>query len=94
VIEKERSFYEKIVSEVEWPRIIRNIKLSLKEQMMEIFAQDESHAKRCQTEEWDSCMEIFSTAFGYYMLDCIYRRKTFSEKKVIARRHRRGSPQC
>lgn len=83
VIEKERSFYEKIVSEVEWPRIIRNIKVSLKEQMMEIFVRDENHAKRCQTEEWDNCMDIFSTSFGYYMLDCIYRRKTFSEKKVI-----------
>lgn len=83
VIDKERSFYEKIVSEVEWPRIIRNIKISLKEQMTEIFAQDERHANRCQTEEWDNCMDIFSTSFGYYMLDCIYRRKSFSEKKVI-----------
>lgn len=83
MIDKERSFYEKIVSEVEWPRIIRNIKVSLKEQMMEIFALDESHAKRCQTEEWNSCMDIFSTSFGYYILDYIYRRKGFSEKKVI-----------
>lgn len=83
VIDSERSFYEKIVSEIEWPRIIRNIKVSLKEQMMEIFALDECYAKRCQTEEWNTCMDIFSTSFGYYILDCIYRRKEFSEKKVV-----------
>jgi probable dihydroxyacetone kinase regulator len=83
VIEKNRPFYEKIVSQIEWPRIIRHVKASLQEQMEQLLVDDANTKDPANVREWDSCMDIFATSFGYYMLDYIYRRRKLDDKKIV-----------
>lgn len=83
VIEKNRPFYEKIVSQIEWPRIVRHVKASLQEQMEQLLVDDANTKDPANVREWDSCMDIFATSFGYYMLDYIYRRRKLDDRKII-----------
>ena len=83
VIEKNRPFYEKIVSQIEWPRIVRHVKASLQEQMEQLLVDDANTKDPANVREWDFCMDIFATSFGYYMLDYIYRRRKLDDKKIV-----------
>lgn len=83
-ISAEHIFYEKIVSEIEWPRIVIFMKNVIHDQIARILAAEKTLAVLKQTAERDACMDFFSISFCYYILDYIYRKRKFDEKKICA----------
>lgn len=84
VIDSEHSFYEKVVSEVEWPKIVVFMKNAICDQMMRILGREEERGAVKHTEQLDTCMDFFAVSFCYYILDYIYKRKNLNDKKIIS----------
>lgn len=84
VLRREHSFYEKMVDEIEWPKIVKCVKKPIEEQVTQIFSKGDTAFVRSHQEEWNACIEFFSTSFCYYVLDHIYRRRKIADQKVIS----------
>lgn len=83
VLRKEHFFYEKMVNEIAWPRIIKCVRKPVTEQVENIFSKGNERIRLNHPEELKECVEFFSTSFCYYILDYIYQRKDVPDKAVI-----------
>lgn len=83
VIEKDKFFYDKIVREIEWPKILQSVKKPIEWQIKQMYKRYERSNGKIYAKEWQFCVDFISTSFSYYMLDYIYQRKHLSDEEII-----------
>lgn len=83
VIRKDKFFYDKIVREIEWPKILQTVKKPIEWQIKQMYKNNDKFSVKRYAEEWQFCVDFASTSFSYYMLDYIYQRKNLSDEEII-----------
>lgn len=83
VIRKDKFFYDKIVREIEWPKILLSIKKPIELQIKQMYKNNDKFSVKRYAEEWQFCVDFVSTSFSYYMLDYIYQRKNLSDEEIV-----------
>ena len=76
-------FYDKIVREIEWPKILHSVKKPIEWQIKKMYKNYDRFGVKRYAKEWQFCVDFFSTSFSYYMLDYIYQRKHLSDEEII-----------
>ena len=84
MIRENKSFFEKVVNEIEWPRILCCVKAPVEEKVSQIFNQCNQYSIRKHQEEWNFCVEFFTTSFCYYLMDYIYRKRNMEDSVVLS----------
>lgn len=82
VVRKDKFFYEKIVREIEWPKIMNSVKKPAEAQIQRMIHCDKNYLK-LHKKEWQFCVEFLATSFSYYMMDYIYHRKNLSNEEIL-----------
>ena len=83
VIQRDKFFYDKIVREIEWPKILHSVKKPIEWQIKKMYKNYDRFGVKRYAKEWQFCVDLFSTSFSYYMLDYIYQRKHLSDEEII-----------
>lgn len=83
VIRKDKFFFDKIVREIEWPKIIQSVKKPIEWQITKMYKNHDKFSSKRYADEWKFCVDFASTSFSYYMLDCIYQRKNLSDEEIL-----------
>ncbi len=79
VLEEERPFFERVVNQIEWPKIVPVISRPIEEQIRVLLQSHMSEDDRAAT---DFCVRFVTNAYCYYMLDYIYHRKHVTEEQM------------
>ena len=79
VLEEERPFFERVVNQIEWPKIVPVISRPIEEQMRVLL---QRHMSESDREATDFCVHFVTNAYCYYMLDYIYHRKHVTEEQL------------
>ena len=87
VIRRDKFFYEKVVREIEWPKIFKCVKKPVEPQMMQVAKSHNTNYAKLHARELQFCIDYFSTSLIYYILDCIYQGKCFSNEEIIRSLH-------
>lgn len=82
VLKRERTYYEKLANEIEWPRIVRCVNRALEAQVRRLLLLEHAEVFRNHPEELESAVEFLATSICYYMIDYVYRRKNLSDERV------------
>ena len=80
ILDEERPFFERVVNEMEWPKLLPVISVPIEEQMRTILI--------CNNRAGDSeadlsfCVQFVTTAYCYYLMDYIYHRRRKTDKEL------------
>lgn len=85
VLEEERPFFERIVNEMEWPKLLPAIAAPIEEQIRVLMRR--SDRMDASGVDFDFCERFATTAYCYYLMDYIYNRKRKTEKELISETH-------
>ena len=84
VLQRERSFYEKLANELAWPMIVRGVRMALDAQVRRLLLGENPGMFEKHPEELEAVTSFLSTSICYYMIDFVYYRKTLSGKAGCA----------
>ena len=87
VIRSDKFFYDKVVREVEWPKIVKSVKKPIERQIKRMMGNGDTNYMKLHAKEWQFFVDYFSTSFTYYMLDYIYQRKSFTNEEILRDLH-------
>ena len=73
VLDEERPFLERVVNEVEWPKLLSVISAPIQEQMRSILVRYD-RVGTCEA-DLDFCVKFATNAYCYILMDYVYRRK-------------------
>ena len=82
VLQRERSFYEKLANELAWPMIVRGVRMALDAQVRRLLLGENPGMFEKHPEELEAVTSFLSTSICYYMIDFVYYRKTVSGEQV------------
>lgn len=82
VLRREHVFYEKLASELAWPRIVKCVKPALKMQVSRLLLCENEQMFAKHEEELEAVADFLATSIGYYMMDYVYARKKLPEECV------------
>ena len=82
VLQRERSFYEKLANELAWPMIVRGVRMALDAQVRRLLLGENPGMFEKHSEELEAVTSFLSTSICYYMIDFVYYRKTLSGEQV------------
>lgn len=82
VLKEERSFYEKLANEIEWPGIVRCVKRAIEAQVRRLLLLEHEEVFRDHPEELEAAVEFLATSICYYMIDYVFRRRNLSDDRV------------
>ena len=82
VLQRERSFYEKLANELAWPMIVRGVRMALDAQVRRLLLGENPGMFEKHPEELEAVTSFLSTSICYYMIDFVYYRKTLSGEQV------------
>ena len=85
VLDEERPFFERVVNEIEWPKLLPVISAPIREQMRTILIR----YNRAGGSEADLnfCVPFVTTAYCYYLMDYIYHRTRKTDKELSEEVH-------
>lgn len=85
VLDEERPFFERVVNEIEWPKLLPVISAPIREQMRTILIR----YNRAGGSEADLnfCVQFVTTAYCYYLMDYIYHRTRKTDKELSEEVH-------
>lgn len=87
VIRKEHLFFEKLVREIEWPKVMDYIKKPIENQVTRLLADcDKGYGKLYQA-EMHFCADFFTKSICYYLMDYVYHRKSISNEEALGEIH-------
>ena len=69
VIRGDRLFFEKMVREIEWPKILNCIREPIEAQIERIMSNCDISYTRLYADEMRFCVEFFTTSFCYYIME-------------------------
>ena len=79
VLDEERPFFERVVNEIEWPKLLPTISAPIEEQMRIILFR---YNRAGNPEELNFCVRFVTTAYCYYLMDYIYHRKRKTNQEL------------
>ncbi len=82
VLQREHVFYEKLASELAWPRIVKCVKSALEVQVRRLLLCENGQMFAKHEEELEAVTDFLATSIGYYMIDYVYGRKKLPEERV------------
>ena len=84
VLDEERPFFERVVNEIEWPKLLPTISAPIEEQMRIILLR---YNRAGNPEELKFCVRFVTTAYCYYLMDYIYHRKRKTDQELSSEVH-------
>ncbi len=84
VLDQERPFFERMVSQIEWPRLIAMISEPVEKQMSAFLC---SRGYGVDAEMMEFCVKYAAGSYCYYMLDYIYHKKHKSDEQLHSEIH-------
>jgi len=85
VLDEERLFFERVVNEIEWPKILPVISVPIEEQMRTILGQYGRMAG--SSADINFCIHFLTTSYCYYLMDYIYHRRHKTDKELMDEVH-------
>ena len=82
VLEQERPFFERVVNQIEWPKLVPMINGPIEEQMRTILQRN--HLASIDRQAFDFCVHFVTNSYCYYMLDYMYHRKHKTDEQMRA----------
>ena len=80
VLDEERPFFERVVNEIEWPKLLPSISAPIEEQIRAILTR--YNRTGGSTEALNFCVHFVTTAYCYYLMDYVYHRKRKTDKEL------------
>ena len=80
VLDEERPFLERVVNEVEWPKLLSVISAPIQEQMRSILVRYD-RVGTCEA-DLDFCVKFATNAYCYILMDYVYRRKHKTDQQL------------
>lgn len=85
VLDEERLFFERVVNEIEWSKLLPSISAPIEEQIRMILIR--YNRTGSSTEQLNFCVHFMTTAFCYYLMDYVYHRMHKTDKELISEAH-------
>ena len=79
VLDEERPFFERVVNEIEWPKLLPVVSGPIEEQIRLILSR---YIRVGSMEELNFCVRFATTAYCYYLMDYIYHRKRKTDQEL------------
>ena len=80
ILDVERPFFERVVNEMEWPKLLPVISVPIEEQMRSILICNNRVGD--SAEALDFCVHFLTTVYCYYLMDYIYHRTRKTDKEL------------
>ena len=80
VLDEERPFFERVVNEIEWPKLLPSISAPIEEQIRLILTR--YNRTGGGTEALNFCVHFVTTAYCYYLMDYVYHRTRKTDKEL------------
>ena len=80
VLDEERPFFERVVNEIEWPKLLPSISAPIEEQIRAILTR--YNRTGGSTEALNFCVHFVTTAYCYYLMDYVYHRTRKTDKEL------------
>ena len=80
VLDEERPFFERVVNEIEWPKLLSPISAPIEEQIRAILPR--YNRTDAGAEVLNFCVHFVTTAYCYYLMDYVYHRKHKTDKEL------------
>lgn len=80
VLDEERSFFERVVNEIEWPKLLPIISEPIREQMRTILIRyDRAGSSEA---DLDFCVRFVTNAYCYILMDYVYHRNRKTDDQI------------
>ena len=79
VLDEERPFFERVVNEIEWPKLLPTIAAPIEEQMRTILTR---YNRAISPEALNFCVRFVTTSYCYYLMDYVYHRTRKTDKEL------------
>lgn len=76
IVELERPFLERVVTEVEWPKILPIMKEPVREQLCKVLCNN--YADYSSSDTFSTSLDILTNSYCYYLMDYVYQSKHHS----------------
>ncbi len=80
VIDDERSFLNRVVNQIEWPKLIKSIAPPI-EQELRCRLQSRGAAEHPAV-DMDFCIHFATISYGYYLMDYVYHKKSRTDEQI------------
>lgn len=80
VIDEERSFLNRVVNQIEWPKLIPSIAPPIEQELHQRL-QGSQAAERVSV-DMDFCIHFATIAYCYYLMDYVYHKKSRSDEQI------------
>lgn len=85
VLDEERPFFERVVKEIEWPKLLPVISVPIREQMRSILLRyDRAGSSEA---DLDFCVNFVTSAYCYILMDYVYHRKRKTDEQLREEAH-------
>jgi AcrR family transcriptional regulator len=85
VLEQERPFLERLVAEIEWPKLVPLMSEPIEVQMRSMLMGSDSAGKDSAAFEFS--VHFLTNAYSYYLMDYIYHKKHKSDQELSEEVH-------
>lgn len=82
VLDGERFFFERIVNEIEWSKLLPSIRTPIEEQIRKLLIRYNKTGS--SEEQLNFCVHFMTTAFCYYLMDYVYHRMHKTDKELVS----------
>lgn len=80
VLDEERPFFERVINEMEWPKILPAFSKPIETQMRVMLTR--YNRVGGNMEELNFCVHFWATAYCYYLMDYIYHRMHKTDREL------------
>lgn len=83
VLNEERSFWERVVNELEWPKLLSIMIAPIEDGIASFLRQQNRNFGVTDNREVKSFAHLYATAYGYFLMDYIYHKKQISDQELL-----------
>lgn len=83
VLSEERAFFERVVNELEWPKLLNSIISPIEDGIASLMRQQNQVLGMIDTRDIKSYAYLYATAYCYFLMDYIYHKKQISDQELL-----------
>ncbi|MDD6038768.1 MAG: TetR family transcriptional regulator [bacterium] len=83
VLSEERAFFERVVNELEWPKLLNSIISPIEDGIASLMRQQNQVLGMIDTRDIKSYAHLYATAYCYFLMDYIYHKKQISDQELL-----------
>lgn len=80
VIDGERSFLNRVVNQIEWPKLIQSIAPPIEQELRRRLRSRGAAAQPMV--DMDFCIHFATISYGYYLMDYVYHKKVRTDEQI------------